>query len=257
MTSADISPSTNSGDVAKSVTDRMLQLIDVDTYYGPSQVLRQVSLEVRKGEIVCLLGANAAGKTTTMKTIFGLVHPRHGTIEFEGERIDRKLPGDIVRSGLVLVPEARRIFPRMTVLENLEMGAFIRNNRAEIKEDLEHVFQIFPRIQERVKQVAGTMSGGEQQMLAMGRALMAHPKMMCMDEPSMGLSPILVETVFDTILRIRNEGVTIFLVEQNASMALSLADRGYVLQTGRIVLSDTAPNLLTNDLVRQAYLGGG
>jgi branched-chain amino acid transport system ATP-binding protein len=145
----------------------------------------------------------------------------------------------------------------MTVLENLEMGGYSRNNRAEIKEDLEHVFQIFPRIQERIKQVAGTMSGGEQQMLAMGRGLMSHPKMMCMDEPSMGLSPILVETVFNTILRIRDEGVTIFLVEQNASMALSLADRGYVLQTGRIVLSDSAPNLLTNDLVRQAYLGGG
>lgn len=256
MTSADISPSTNSGDVAKSVTDRMLQLIDVDTYYGPSQVLRQVSLEVKRGEIVCLLGANAAGKTTTMKTIFGLVHPRLGTIEFEGERIDRKLPGDIVRSGMALVPEARRIFPRMTVLENLEMGAFIRSNRAEIKQDIDHVCQIFPRIKERLKQIAGTMSGGEQQMLAMGRALMSRPRMMCMDEPSMGLSPILVETVFNTVLRIRDEGVTIFLVEQNASMALSLANRGYVLQTGRIVLSDTAANLLTNDLVRQAYLGG-
>jgi len=257
MTSADISPSPSGENVAVATRSTMLQLTNVDTFYGPSQVLHNVSLEVKSGEIVCLLGANAAGKTTTMKTIFGLVRPRHGTIEFEGERIERKLPGDIVRSGLVLVPEARRIFPRMTVLENLEMGAFIRSNRAEIKEDLDHVFQIFPRIQERVKQVAGTMSGGEQQMLAMGRALMARPKMMCMDEPSMGLSPILVETVFNTILRIRNEGVTIFLVEQNASMALSLADRGYVLQTGRIVLSDTAPNLLTNDLVRQAYLGGG
>src|SRR5258706_2580063 len=256
MTSADISPSTNSGDVAKSVTDRMLQLIDVDTYYGPSQVLRQVSLEVKRGEIVCLLGANAAGKTTTMKTIFGLVHPRLGTIEFDGERIDRKLPGDIVRSGMALVPEARRIFPRMTVLENLEMGAFIRSNRAEIKQDIDHVCQIFPRIKERLKQIAGTMSGGEQQMFAMGLALISRPRMMCMDEPSMGLSPILVETVFNTVLRIRDEGVTIFLVEQNASMALSLANRGYVLQTGRIVLSDTAANLLTNDLVRQAYLGG-
>ena len=256
MTSADISPSTNSGNVAKSETNKMLQLIDVDTYYGPSQVLRQVSLEVMKGEIVCLLGANAAGKTTTMKTIFGLVHPRHGSIEFEGERIDHKLPGDIVSSGMALVHEARRIFSRMSVLENLEMGAFIRRNRAEIKEDIEHVCEIFPRIKERLKQVAGTMSGGEQQMLAMGRALMSRPKMMCMDEPSMGLSPILVETVFNTILRIRGEGVTIFLVEQNASIALSLADRGYVLQTGKIVLSDTAKNLLTNDLVRQAYLGG-
>ena len=234
----------------------MLRLNDVDTYYGPSQVLHNVSLEVNKGEIVCLLGANAAGKTTTMKTIFGLVHPRHGSILFEEQPIERKLPGDIVRLGMALVPEARRIFPRMTVLENLEMGAFSRKNRAEIKQDIEHVCQIFPRIKERLKQIAGTMSGGEQQMLAMGRALMSRPRMICMDEPSMGLSPILVETVFNTILRIRDEGVTVFLVEQNASMALSLADRGYVLQTGSIVLSDTARNLLTNDLVRQAYLGG-
>src|SRR5215471_16810348 len=257
MTSADISPSTSGENVANATTTTMLRLSNVDTYYGPSQVLRKVSLEVEKGEIVCLLGANAAGKTTTMKTIFGLIRPRRGTIEFQGERIDRKLPGDIVSSGMALVPEARRIFPRMTVLENLEMGAFIRRNRAEIKQDIDHVCEIFPRIKERLKQVAGTMSGGEQQMLAMGRALMSRPKMMCMDEPSMGLSPILVETVFNTILRIRNEGVTIFLVEQNASMALGLADRGYVLQTGQIVLSDTAPKLLTNDLVRQAYLGGG
>jgi branched-chain amino acid transport system ATP-binding protein len=234
----------------------MLRLIDVDTYYGPSQVLNKVSLEVNKGEIVCLLGANAAGKTTTMKTIFGLVHPRKGAVEFEGQPIQRKLPGDIVRLGMALVPEARRIFSRMTVLENLEMGAFICNNRKEVQEDIDHVCQIFPRIKERLKQVAGTMSGGEQQMLAMGRALMSRPRLMCMDEPSMGLSPILVETVFNTILRVRQEGVTIFLVEQNASMALGLADRGYVLQTGKIVLSDTAKNLLTNDLVRQAYLGG-
>jgi branched-chain amino acid transport system ATP-binding protein len=257
MTSADISPGTNSGDIAKPVTSKMLQLTEVDTFYGPSQVLHNVSLEVNKGEIVCLLGANAAGKTTTMKTIFGLVRPRHGTIEFQGQPIQRKLPGDIVRSGLTLVPEARRIFPRMTVLENLEMGAYIHTNRSQVKEDIDHVCQIFPRIKERLKQVAGTMSGGEQQMLAMGRAMMSRPRMMCMDEPSMGLSPILVETVFNTILRIRDEGVTVFLVEQNASMALSLANRGYVLQTGKIVLSDTAPNLLTNDLVRQAYLGGG
>jgi branched-chain amino acid transport system ATP-binding protein len=234
----------------------MLHLTEINTFYGPSQVLKQVSLEVNKGEIVCLLGANAAGKTTTMKTIFGLVRPRAGRIEFEGERIDHKLPGDIVRLGMALVPEARRIFPRMTVVENLEMGAFIRTNRKEIREDIDHVCQIFPRIKERLKQVAGTMSGGEQQMLAMGRALMSRPRMICMDEPSMGLSPILVETVFNTIVRIRDEGVTIFLVEQNASMALTLADRGYVLQTGKIVLSDTAKNLLTNDLVRQAYLGG-
>jgi branched-chain amino acid transport system ATP-binding protein len=219
-------------------------------------VLHNVSLEVNKGEIVCLLGANAAGKTTTMKTIFGLVRPRNGSVRFDDKPIERKLPGDIVRMGLVLVPEGRRIFSRMTVLENLEMGAYSRNNRAEVKADLERVCEIFPRIRERLKQVAGTMSGGEQQMLAMARALMSRPRMICMDEPSMGLSPLLVETVFNTITRIRADGVTIFLVEQNASMALSLADRGYVLQTGRIVLSDTAANLLQNDLVRQAYLGG-
>ena len=234
----------------------MLKLTNVDAYYGPSQVLHNISLEVNQGEIVCLLGANAAGKTTTMKTIFGLVHPRQGTVQFEDRAIERELAGDIVKMGMALVPEGRRIFARMSVLENLEMGAYTRNSRAEIKRDIEHVCQIFPRLKERLKQMAGTMSGGEQQMLAMGRALMSHPRLICMDEPSMGLSPILVQTVFDTIRRIRDEGVTVFLVEQNASMALSLADRGYVIQTGKIVLSDTAPNLLTNDLVRQAYLGG-
>ncbi len=234
----------------------MLRLVDIDAYYGPSQVLHSISLEVNKGEIVCLLGANAAGKTTTMKTIFGLVRAKHGKIEFDGQSIEKRLPGDIVRSGLVLVPEARRIFARMTVLENLQMGAYSRSSHSEIAADLDHVCQIFPRIKERLKQIAGTMSGGEQQMLAMGRALMSRPRMICMDEPSMGLSPILVETVFDTVKQIRSEGVTIFLVEQNASMALGLADRGYVIQTGNIVLSDTAANLLQNDQVRQAYLGG-
>jgi branched-chain amino acid transport system ATP-binding protein len=234
----------------------MLQLINVNTYYGPSHVLQNLSLEVKKGEIVCLLGANAAGKTTTMKTIFGWVRPRSGSILFQGKPIERKLTGDIVSSGLALVPEARRVFPRMSVLENLEMGAYTRHSKAELHADLDHVCQIFPRLKERLKQPAGTMSGGEQQMLAMARALMSHPTMICMDEPSMGLSPILVETVFSTIKRIRAEGVTVFLVEQNASMALSLADRGYVLQTGKVVLSDTARNLLSNDLVRQAYLGG-
>ncbi|GCF10778.1 ABC transporter ATP-binding protein [Dictyobacter arantiisoli] len=234
----------------------MLRLVDINTYYGPSHVLQDLSLEVEKGEIVCLLGANAAGKTTTMKTIFGLVRPNSGSILFEDKPVEKKATGEIVQSGLALVPESRRIFPRMSVKENLEMGAYIRSNRKEIDADLDHVCQIFPRLRERLKQYAGTMSGGEQQMLAMGRAIMSRPKMICMDEPSMGLSPKLVETVFDTILRIRDEGMTIFLVEQNASMALSLADRGYVLQTGKIVLSDSAKNLLTNDLVRQAYLGG-
>ncbi|GCE12757.1 ABC transporter ATP-binding protein [Tengunoibacter tsumagoiensis] len=234
----------------------MLELVNINTYYGPSHVLQNVSFEVKKGEIVCLLGANAAGKTTTMKTIFGLVRPKSGSVLFEEKPIERTLTGDIVKSGMALVPEARRIFPRMSVLENLELGAYTRRNRVEVREDMERVCQIFPRVRDRLKQVAGTMSGGEQQMLAMARALMSRPRMLCMDEPSMGLSPMLVETVFDTILRIREEGVTIFLVEQNASMALSLADRGYVLQTGKIVLSDSAKNLLTNDLVRQAYLGG-
>ncbi|MBV8695468.1 MAG: ABC transporter ATP-binding protein [Ktedonobacteraceae bacterium] len=234
----------------------MLRLSHVDTFYGPSQVLHDVSLAVNKGEIVCLLGANAAGKTTTMKTIFGLLRPKRGVIEFEGKRIDHMLPGDIVTSGMALVPEARRIFARMSVLENLEMGAFSRRDRMEIKADMERVYEIFPRLKERLKQIAGTMSGGEQQMLAMARALMSRPRLICMDEPSMGLSPILVETVFSVITRIRQAGVTVFLVEQNASMALSLADRGYVLQTGKVVLSDTAHNLLNNDLVRQAYLGG-
>ena len=256
MMNEEVSSTTPTQRVAPSIGNALLQLVNINTFYGPSQVLHDVSLEVNEGEIVCLLGANAAGKTTTMKTIFGLVHPRSGSVLFRNQQIEKKLPGDIVRTGMALVPEARRIFSRMTVLENLEMGAFIRNNRNEIKQDIEHVCQIFPRIRERLKQVAGTMSGGEQQMLAMGRALMSRPSMICMDEPSMGLSPILVETVFETVVQIRKEGVTVFLVEQNASMALSLADRGYVLQTGKIVLSDTAPNLLTNDLVRQAYLGG-
>ena len=256
MMNEDFSSTTSTQSVARETSSAMLRLDNVNTFYGPSQVLHDVSLEVYSGEIVCLLGANAAGKTTTMKTIFGLVRPRKGSVLFENQPIERKLPGDIVRSGMALVPEARRIFSRMTVLENLEMGAFVRSNRTEIKQDIERVCTIFPRIRERLKQIAGTMSGGEQQMLAMGRAMMSRPRMICMDEPSMGLSPILVETVFNTILQIRKDGVTIFLVEQNASMALSLADRGYVLQTGRIVLSDTASNLLTNDLVRQAYLGG-
>jgi branched-chain amino acid transport system ATP-binding protein len=234
----------------------MLELRNVDTYYGPSHVLRDVTLEVNEGEIVCLLGANAAGKTTTMKTIFGLVKPRHGTVSFKGERIDNVGTDQVIRRGLALVPEARRVFSRMTVRENLEMGAFMLNDRATLLQDIDRVYSLFTRLKERDKQLAGTMSGGEQQMLAMGRALMARPRLMCMDEPSMGLSPILVQTVFDTIETIRKQGVTVFLVEQNAFMALNIADRGYVLQQGRIVLSDTAKNLLTNDLVRRAYLGG-
>jgi branched-chain amino acid transport system ATP-binding protein len=244
----------HSSPISKGST--MLQLSNVNTYYGPSHVLQNISLEINVGEIVCLLGANAAGKTTTMKTIFGLVHAKSGLITFDGQAIERRGTDEIVKSGLALVPEARRVFSRMSVLENLEMGFYVRRSRTEFRNNLDYVCQIFPRLKERLKQSAGTMSGGEQQMLAMARALMSRPRMICMDEPSMGLSPLLVQTVFDTIVRIREQGVTIFLVEQNASMALDLADRGYVLQTGKIVLSDTARNLLNNDLVRQAYLGG-
>jgi branched-chain amino acid transport system ATP-binding protein len=234
----------------------MLELQSVDTFYGPSQVLNDVSIQVNQGEIVCLLGANAAGKTTTMKTIFGIVRPRRGAVVFEGQQISGSPTNDIIGKGLALVPEGRRVFSRMTVRENLEMGAYMHNNRAEFNQDIERVYTLFPRLKERDKQISGTMSGGEQQMLAIGRALMSRPRLMCMDEPSMGLSPILVQTVFDTIEEIRKQGVTIFVVEQNAFMALNVADRGYVLQTGKIVLSDSAKNLLDNDLVRRAYLGG-
>jgi branched-chain amino acid transport system ATP-binding protein len=234
----------------------MLELHEVDTYYGPSHVLRGLTLEVKQGEIVTLLGANAAGKTTTMKTIFGIVKTRAGAITFEGQRIDNVGTDQIINRGLALVPEGRRVFSRMSVYENLEMGAYLRNDRAAIAQELDQVYTLFPRLKERHSQIAGTLSGGEQQMLAMGRALMARPRLICMDEPSMGLSPILVQTVFDTIQRIRETGVTVFLVEQNANMALNIADRGYVLQQGAIVLSDTAQNLRANDLVRASYLGG-
>lgn len=234
----------------------MLELHDVNTFYGPNHILQSLNLEVKQGEIVTLLGANAAGKTTTMKTIFGLVRPKTGTVTFKGERIDNVGTDQVVMRGLALVPEARRVFPRMSVFENLQMGAFLNNDRATIEQEMNRVYTLFPRLKERAKQVAGTLSGGEQQMLAMGRALMARPQLICMDEPSMGLSPILVQTVFDTIQEIRKQGVTVFLVEQNAFMALNVADRGYVLQQGQIVLTDTAKNLLDNDLVRRAYLGG-
>jgi branched-chain amino acid transport system ATP-binding protein len=234
----------------------MLKLEGVNTFYGPSHVLRDVALEVNRGEIVALLGANAAGKTTTMKTIMGLVRSTSGTITFEGKQIQRAPTTDIVGSGLALVPEARRVFPRMSVRENLVMGTYSRRDISEVGSDMDGVFKLFPRLKEREAQLAGTLSGGEQQMLAIGRAIMARPQLICMDEPSMGLSPILVQTVFDTIKAIRDQGVTVFLVEQNAFMALNIADRGYVLQQGQIVLSDSAKNLLTNDLVRKAYLGG-
>ena len=233
----------------------MLELKDVHTYYGNIHALKGISLNVDKGEIVTLIGSNGAGKTTTLRTIQGINRPRSGTIVLEGEELEKLPPHEVALRGVAQSPEGRLIFPQMTVLENLEMGAYARKDKSSMKDDLNRVFTLFPRLKERTSQRGGTLSGGEQQMLAMGRALMARPQLICMDEPSMGLSPILVQTVFDTIQEIRSQGVTVFLVEQNANMALNVADRGYVLQQGRIVLTDTASNLRDNDLVRSAYLG--
>jgi len=224
--------------------------------YGASSALKGISLEVREGEIVTLLGANGAGKTTLLRTISGLLTPKKGTIEFNGENITGKTPDVIVRAGISHVPEGRRIFTKLTVLENLEMGAFSRNNPQEMKEDLEKVFTLFPRLKERISQRGGTFSGGEQQMLAIARALMARPKCILFDEPSMGLAPIVVDEIFDKIVQLnKEENVTIMLVEQNAAMALSIAHRGYVLETGRIVLEGEAASLMNNEEVKKAYLG--
>ena len=234
----------------------MLKLSNIDTFYGPIQALRNVSLRVEEGEIVSLLGGNACGKSTTMKTILGLVKSRQGTIEFRGKRIDKLSPSAIVRAGISPVLEARRLFPYLTVYENLLMGAYTRIDKQAINQDIEHVYDLFPVVKARYKQLASTLSGGEQQMVAMARALMARPKLLIMDEPSMGLSPLFVDRIFNIIERInRKQGVSIFLVEQNANMALSIAGRGYVLQTGEIVLHDTAQNLLNNPLMQKAYLG--
>ncbi|PYM23761.1 MAG: ABC transporter ATP-binding protein [Candidatus Rokuibacteriota bacterium] len=233
----------------------MLELADVHTYYGSIRALRGLSLSVERGEIVTLIGANGAGKTTTLRTILGLVRPRHGTVSFNGARLDALSTDRIVRLGIAQSPEGRHIFPRMSVLENLELGAFVRSDRDGIAPDLERVFALFPRLRERVSQKGGTLSGGEQQMLAISRALMARPGLLLLDEPSMGLSPILVETIFRIIQDINRQGTTILLVEQNARMALRVAHRGYVIQTGRIVLHDAAATLLRSDLVRKTYLG--
>ena len=233
----------------------ILEISDIHTYYGSIHALKGVSLQVRDGEIVTLLGANGAGKTTTLRSINGLNRPRQGSIRFQGRDITSTPPHEIVKRGIAQSPEGRRLFPRMTVVENLEMGAFQRNDRAEIKSDMEHVFTLFPRLQERRNQKAGTMSGGEQQMCAIGRALMARPKLLLLDEPSLGLAPIFVERIFDIIRQINEQGTSILLVEQNALMALDAADRGYVLETGRIVLADTAASLKTNEQVRKTYLG--
>ena len=233
----------------------ILEFKAVDTFYGELHVLKRVNYRVDEGAIVCLLGGNASGKSTTMKTILGLVRPTAGAVLYAGENINSLSTADRVRRGIAPVPEARRLFPRMTILENLEMGAFTRDDKQEIEADLERVFALFPRIKERLGQAAGTLSGGEQQMVAIARALMARPKLLCMDEPSMGLSPAFVDQVFDIIQTINRQGTSIFMVEQNANMALSIANYGYVLQTGEVVVSGTAQSLRDNAMVRQAYLG--
>jgi branched-chain amino acid transport system ATP-binding protein len=233
----------------------MLEFKSVNTYYGELHVLKNVNYEIKQGEIVCLLGGNASGKSTTMKAVLGIVRPKTGEIFYEGQPISNLPTAERVQRGIAPVPEARRLFPRMTVLENLEMGAYTRKDRENLNDDLERVYGLFPRVKERRQQLAGTLSGGEQQMVAIGRALMARPRLICMDEPSMGLSPAFVDQVFEIIQTINKQGTTIFVVEQNAAMALSIADRGYVLQTGEVVLSGTAKSLLANELVQKAYLG--
>jgi len=233
----------------------ILELRNVSTHYGLVSILRNVDVQIYPGEMVCLLGGNASGKTTTLKTILGYVTPSEGDVLLDGEVVSGLSTTEVVRRGISMVPENRRLFAAMTVAENLDLGAYQRRDKAAIAEDRERILERFPRVRERLKQKAGTLSGGEQQMVAMGRALMADPKVLLMDEPSMGLAPILVEQVFEIIKAIRELGTTIFVVEQNANMALSIADRGYVIQTGEVVLSDTAQNLLADPLMREAYLG--
>jgi branched-chain amino acid transport system ATP-binding protein len=233
----------------------LLELEDVHTYYGAIHALRGVTFSVDEGEIVTLIGSNGAGKSTTLRTISGLLRPRQGEIRLRGERIDARKPHEIVELGVCQSPEGRRVFARMNIHENLEMGAFSRKDRANLAADYERIYDLFPRLRERRLQKAGTLSGGEQQMLAIGRALMAAPKVLLLDEPSMGLAPILVEQIFDIIKTINEQGTTVLLVEQNALMALAIARRGYILQTGEVVLTDTAERLRTDPAVRKAYLG--
>ena len=234
---------------------KILELDGIHTYYGSIHALKGVSLDVREGEIVTLLGANGAGKSTTLRSINGLNHPRRGRISFQGDDITNESAHAIVKRGVAQSPEGRRLFPRMTVFENLEMGAFQRTDRAEMKEDIDRVFTLFPRLAERRTQKAGTLSGGEQQMVAMGRALMARPKLLMLDEPSMGLAPIFVEKIFELVVEINKQGTPILLVEQNALMALEVANRGYVLETGHVALADEAKALRSNEQVRKTYLG--
>jgi len=233
----------------------LLEVRDVETYYGSIQALKGISIEVREGEIVTLIGSNGAGKSTTLRSINGLNHPRNGTISFQGRDITRDAPHSIVKMGIAQSPEGRKLFPRMSVTENLEMGAFQRSDRSGIREHMDRVFTLFPRLAERRTQKAGTMSGGEQQMCAIGRALMARPTLLMLDEPSMGLAPIFVERIFETIVEVNKQGVSILLVEQNALMALHVANRGYVLETGKVALADDAKALAKNPEVRKTYLG--
>lgn len=233
----------------------MLELNEVHTYYGNIHALKGVSMTVAEGEIVAMIGSNGAGKSTTLRTIQGILRPKKGTILLEGEALEKLPPHKIVERGISQSPEGRLIFPRMTVQENLEMGAYSRKDKAGIAQDFEWVFKLFPRLKERINQKGGTLSGGEQQMLAIGRAMMAHPRIMLLDEPSMGLSPILVEQIFETIVELNKQGTTILLVEQNARMALSIANRGYVLQTGEIILHDTSAKLKEDPMVQKSYLG--
>ena len=233
----------------------VLEFRGINVHYGPVHVLKDMDISINSGELVCLLGGNASGKTTTLKTILGMVYPSSGDVLIDGDVVTGDTTAQIVSRGVTMVPENRRLFKRMTVKENLEIGAYLRTDRESLDAEMEHIFEMFPRVKERLRQKAGTLSGGEQQMVAVGRALMAKPKVLLMDEPSMGLAPVLVQQNFDIIERINGEGVTVFMVEQNANMALSIADRGYVLLTGSIVLDDTASNLLANEDLRKAYLG--
>ncbi|WP_270400180.1 ABC transporter ATP-binding protein [Mitsuokella multacida] len=234
----------------------MLKIDNIDVYYGAIHALKGISLEVKEGEIVTLIGANGAGKSTTLRTISGLLKPKTGSITFLGQDIAGVRAHEIVKKGISQVPEGRRVFAEMTVMENLDLGAFVRKDKAGIQQDLKHVFELFPRLEERKNQSAGTLSGGEQQMLAMGRALMSRPKLLLLDEPSMGLAPLLIKEIFNIIVDINKSGTTVLLVEQNANMALSIAHRAYVLETGRITLSGSAKELAASEDVRKAYLGG-
>jgi branched-chain amino acid transport system ATP-binding protein len=238
------------------MAEPMLKIDNIDVYYGAIHALKGISLEVNQGEIVTLIGANGAGKSTTLRTISGLLKPKNGSITFMGENIAGVRAHEIVKKGISQVPEGRRVFAEMTVMENLDLGAFVRKDKDGIQQDLKKVFELFPRLEERKNQSAGTLSGGEQQMLAMGRALMSRPKLLLLDEPSMGLAPLLIKEIFNIIVDINKSGTTVLLVEQNANMALSIANRAYVLETGRITLSGSAQELAASEDVRKAYLGG-